>query len=306
MSGNRLAYGLVSISSIVVLSACGSSKSETAAKAPTQVTGRNDQSRCDYKGRADREVIESNGPGATVPNVRRVFGIMGEGDDRRRVLFCREIDTNLDGVKDVVRSYNDKGDPVDEEADSDYDGKIDTWIKFSGGHISKEERDRNRDGRPDETRYYVKGKLSRVQRDTNYDGKPDVWEVYADGQLERMGTDVDFDGHVDRWDRDEIAHRVAEEKERQDEEKAEAAQKTAEAAQASPPKPVRSTDAPVKPGTAPAPSTSAVPSSSAAPGSSTSAAPASSSSAPKPGTPLAGSSTGALAPGKTPDPSKAK
>ena len=183
--------------------ACGGSSESSSAKAPTGAApGGNDQSRCDYKGRSDREVVESNGPGAMVPNVRRVFGILGEGEDRRRVLFCREIDTNLDGIKDVVRNYNDKGDALDEQADSDYDGKIDTWIRFSAGRISKEERDRNRDGRPDETRYYVKGKLSRVQRDTNFDGKPDVWEVYADGQLERMGTDIDYDGHVDRWDRD--------------------------------------------------------------------------------------------------------
>jgi DNA-binding transcriptional MerR regulator len=250
-------FGHLSLSLLVLLPACGGPSSETAAKAPTQTTATNDQSRCDYKGRSDREVVESNGPGATVPNVRRVFGIMGEGDDRRRVLFCREIDTNLDGIKDVVRSYNDKGDPVDEEADTDYDGKLDTWIKFSGGRISKEERDRNRDGQPDETRYYVKGKLSRVQRDTNYDGKPDVWEVYADGQLERMGTDLDFDGHVDRWDRDEIAHRVAEEKERKDDEKAEAAQKTAETSEAAPPKPVRPQEGATKPGATPATSSSA-------------------------------------------------
>ena len=227
MSGSKKqAVRFIAVSTVALVSACGGSKEETAAKTPAQVASAgNDQSRCDYKGRSDREVVESNGPGATLPNVRRVFGIMGEGDDRRRVLFCREIDTNLDGVKDVVRMYNDKGDPVDEQADTDYDGKIDTWIKFAGGRIAKEERDRNRDGRPDEWLYYVKGKLSRVQRDTNYDGRPDVWEVYADGQLERMGTDVDFDGHVDRWDRDEVAHRIAEEKEREDEEKAEAAQK---------------------------------------------------------------------------------
>ncbi|HVW28979.1 MAG TPA: hypothetical protein VHC69_26625 [Polyangiaceae bacterium] len=266
MSGSKKhAVRFIAVSAVVWVSACGGSKPETAAKTPAQMASAgNDQSRCDYKGRSDREVVESNGPGATLPNVRRVFGIIGEGDDRRRVLFCREIDTNLDGVKDVVRMYNDKGDPVDEQADTDYDGKIDTWIKFAGGRIAKEERDRNRDGRPDEWLYYVKGKLSRVQRDTNYDGRPDVWEVYVDGQLERMGTDVDFDGHVDRWDRDEVAHRIAEEKERQDDEKAEAAQKAQEDANKAaegPPgaaaKPVRPQDSGNKPGAAPATSSSA-------------------------------------------------
>ena len=275
MSASKtLALGLFTLSSAAATVACGGSQQETAAKAPSQVApGGNDQSRCDYKGRSDREVVQSNGPGATVPNVRRVFGIIGEGDDRRRILFCREIDTNLDGIKDVVRMYTDKGDPVEEQADTDYDGKIDTWIKFAGGRMAKEERDRNRDGRADEWRYYVKGKLSRVQRDTNYDGKPDVWEVYGDGQLERMGTDIDFDGHVDRWDRDEVAHRVAEEKEREDDAKAEAAQKAQEAADkaAEQPgaKPTRPTDSTSKPGatttTTPSSKPGATPASSATP-----------------------------------------
>jgi len=219
------------------VAACGGGPTQQSGTAATaQATtkaapGHDDQSRCDYKGRSDREVVESSGPGALVPNVRRVFGILGEGDDRRRVLFCREIDTNLDGLKDVVRTYNDKGDAVEEQADTNYDDKIDTWIRFSGGRIAKVDFDRNGDGRPDETRYYVKGKISRVQRDTNYDGKPDVWEVYDSGQLERIGVDLDFDGHVDRWDRDEVAHRAAEEKERKEAEAAEAKQKAEAAAE---------------------------------------------------------------------------
>jgi len=221
------------VASAVLLSACGGTTtpqaaSPTAPKIASNV-GATDQSRCDYKGRPDRESVESEGPGAMTPNIRRVFGILGEGDDRRRVLFCREVDTNLDGVKDVVRTYNDKGDPVEEEADSNYDGKVDTWIHFAGGRISKVEIDHNGDGLPDETRFYIKGVLSRAQRDTNFDGKPDVWEVYADGELERIGVDLDYDGHVDRWDRDEVAHRAAEEKERAEEEKEDAAKKAEEA-----------------------------------------------------------------------------
>lgn len=230
------AYGSL-LGACVLTAACGGSgtpadSAQNAANAQRPGIVADDQSRCDFKGRADREVIESNGPGARIPNVRRVFGLLGEGEDRRKVLFCREIDTNLDGAKDVVRTYNDKGDAVEEQADSDYNGKVDTWIRFGSGRIAKVEIDRNGDGRPDETKYYVKGKLSRVQRDNNFDGKPDVWEVYADGTLERMGVDLDFDGHVDRWDRDEVAHRAAEEKEKADDEKAEAEKKAAEAQEA--------------------------------------------------------------------------
>jgi hypothetical protein len=94
---------------------------------------------------------------------------------------------------------------IEEQADSNYDGKLDTWIRFSKGRIAQVDVDLNGDDSPDETRYYVRGKLSRVQRDTNHDGKPDIWEIYAGGHLERMGVDVDHDGRVDRWNRDEVS-----------------------------------------------------------------------------------------------------
>jgi hypothetical protein len=182
--------------------------------------GGDDRSQCDYKGRKDRDVQETTGPGAVQPNIRRVFAIIGIGDEARRVLLCREVDTNLDGVKDVVRIYNDKGDAIKEKADTNYDGRIDTWITFARGRIAKVELDKDNDGQPDEIRFYVDGKLSRVQRDTNHDGKPDIWEIYEDGRLQRMGVDLDHDGHVDRWDRDEDLARQEAEKERQEEEKA--------------------------------------------------------------------------------------
>jgi hypothetical protein len=185
----------------------------------TTSTAGDDASRCEYRGRADREAKESAGLGTIRPNIRRVYALVGEGDDRRRVLLCREVDSNLDGVKDVVRTFNDKGESLRELADSDFDGKIDTWITFARGRMAKVELDANHDGNPDEFRYYVQGKLARLQRDTNRDGKPDVWEIYEDGALKRMGFDLDFDGHVDRWDRDEVAERAALERELQDEEK---------------------------------------------------------------------------------------
>ena len=196
--------------------ACGGSGNgpKTGAALRGEVVGvaADDRSRCDYKGRTDREVVESLGPGAKTANIRRVYGIVGDGEDRHRVLLCREVDTNLDGVKDVVRTYTDKGDALNEVADTNFDGKIDTWITFTKGRVSKLREDHNGDGQDDETRFYVNGVLSRAQIDTNYDGKPDIWEIYDDGKLERRGVDLDFDGHVDRWDRDEIALREIEAK----------------------------------------------------------------------------------------------
>lgn len=178
-----------------------------------------DGSRCEYRGRSDREVAESVGTGSLQPSIRRVYRIVGEGNDRRRIVVCREVDTNLDGMKDVVRRYNEQGEALEELADTNYDGVVDTTTRFAKGRIAMVIVDLNRDDKPEETRYYQNGKLSRAQRDTNGDGKPDIWEIYASGHLERQGVDVDFDGRVDRWNRDEVTARA----QREAEEKAEAA-----------------------------------------------------------------------------------
>lgn len=162
-----------------------------------------DKSMCDWRNKPELEVAESSGPGALKPNVRRVYKILGEGDARHKTLICREIDTNLDGIKDVVRTFNAKGEAQHEEADSDYDGKIDVWINFVDGRLAEEDLDTNKDGKPDVWKFYVNGTLQRIRRDRNFDGKPDEWEIYAKGRLERVGHDETYDGHVDRWDRDE-------------------------------------------------------------------------------------------------------
>src|SRR5947207_9848400 len=65
-----------------------------------------DRSMCEWRNRPELEVSETAGPGAIRPNVRRVYKMIGEGDMRHKVLVCREIDTNLDGVKDTVRNFN--------------------------------------------------------------------------------------------------------------------------------------------------------------------------------------------------------
>ncbi|MCA9624535.1 MAG: hypothetical protein KC731_36175 [Myxococcales bacterium] len=187
----------------------------------------NDGSMCNWQGQPDVEVQETAGPGAIQPNVRRVWKVFGEGADRRRVLACREVDTNLDGVKDVVRTYNEDGQSKEERADTNYDGKIDTWNVFSGGRIAEIRLDKNFDGEPDEWKTFTDGKLSKIKRDSNYDKKPDTWEMYRKGRLERMGVDLDGDERVDRWDHDsqwrkkiekeEEAKKDAEDKKKQEE-----------------------------------------------------------------------------------------
>ena len=200
---------------------------QARAVSHTQVEG-SDVSRCDADGHADREVVETASPLAIQPNIRRVYAIVGVGEEARRVLQCREVDTNLDGVKDVVRTYNDEGESLHEMVDSDFDGKMDTWTTFAGGRVAEVKVDHNRDGRPDEKRVYVRGEKIRAELDENFDGKPDVWEIYEKGILQRRGVDVDGDEQVDRWDRDEVAYRLAEQKAREEEERKEREARKAE------------------------------------------------------------------------------
>jgi len=204
--------GIAATIGVVGLVACGGSSPPAAnGKAAAGVGGTtnqaswpaDDRSMCGWKDHPELEVSETSGPGAIRPNVRRVYQDIGEGENRHKVLVCREIDSNLDGIKDVVRTFNAKGEAVKENADTNYDGKLDDWATFVAGRLAEEDLDTNFDGAADVWKYYTDGKLARIKRDRNHDGKPDVWEIYTNGHLERMGLDDSFDGHVDRWDRDE-------------------------------------------------------------------------------------------------------
>jgi hypothetical protein len=196
-----------------VLASCGGGGADGGknAKLPSAPGGSKDQnqwpaddkSMCEWKDKADVEVSESMGPGAMRPNVRRVFRVFGDTDTRRKALACREIDTNLDGIKDVFRTFNPKGEALREEADRDFDGRIDVWINFVEGRLAEEDVDTNGDGKPDVWKFYVDGQLQRIRTDRNFDGKADLWEIYSRGRLERVGHDDTFAGHVERWDRDE-------------------------------------------------------------------------------------------------------
>ncbi|WP_394820672.1 hypothetical protein [Pendulispora albinea] len=180
---------------------------------------KDDRTMCDWRNKPEFEVSETAGTGALKPNIRRVFKTFGEGETRHKTLVCREVDTNLDGIKDDVRTFNEKGEALKEEADTDYDGRIDLWLAFVAGRLAEENVDTNHDGKPDVWKVYTNGQLSRIKRDRNFDGRPDVWEIYARGKLERMGLDETNDGHVDRWDRDELVRAELDDEERKAREK---------------------------------------------------------------------------------------
>jgi hypothetical protein len=181
----------------------------TAETAEPETFEGDDGSRCEHR-RSDLETSETRSTAATAANVRRVFRLSGDKREPRRVLVCREVDTNLDGRKDVFREFDSAGQPTRESVDANYDGRLDSWSSFSGGHLRKLELDRDGDGDVDETRFYTptgpsQVGLAKIERDTNHDGKPDRWEAFDKGRLSRSGLDLDFDGVVDRWLQGEVS-----------------------------------------------------------------------------------------------------
>lgn len=156
--------------------------------------------------KADLESSEYDTTGDDVPDVLKVFRRIGSGTTGRLVLMCREADLNSDGVKDVVRRYNDDGNPKREDADRDFDGGVDDIIYYENGQITHREVDTDGNGVTDLKIYYERGKPLRAERDiakrsTVAKWKPDVWEYYEEGRIVRIGTDLDGDSRVDRWDR---------------------------------------------------------------------------------------------------------
>jgi hypothetical protein len=196
---------------LIALASCGGAPPTPAAPGGSKDPGHwpsDDGSLCErfvhWKNSAELEASITAGPGSFRPNIRRIFKTVGDRDNRHSVLLCREIDTNLDGLKDVVRTFNEKGEPLHEEADRNFDGKIDVWLNFADGRIQEEDVDTTYStARPNVWKFYLDGQLSRVRRNTHCaSGAPDTWEIYYKDKLERVGSDSTCDGHVDRWDRD--------------------------------------------------------------------------------------------------------
>jgi hypothetical protein len=154
------------------------------------------------------EVTEYDTSGDNTPDVRKLFKTMGEGSLARLVLVCREADLNGDRRKDIVRFYNEEGRPVREEADRDFDRRVDEITHFTNGVVALREVDTSGNGTIDTKIFYEAGVPVRAERDMTGRSsvavwQPDRWEYYTDGRVARVGTDVDGDGKVDRWDRDD-------------------------------------------------------------------------------------------------------
>ena len=183
--------------------------------------------RCDATG-PGRDVSEYDTNGDGHADVRKVFKRVGKDLDERVVMICRETDVDGDGIKDVIRYYDDEGRAMREEADRNLDRRMDLSLVFQDGKLVRREADSNGDGKIDIVVYYKDGKPIRAERDlagrsTPDKWHPDRWEYYEQGRVVRMGTDLDGDTKVDKWDRDATYKRPGEDEQGEGEGAAEGA-----------------------------------------------------------------------------------
>lgn len=98
------------------------------------------------------------------------------------------------------------------EADSNGDGKVDTWGYMDGMRVVRVEVDENGDGTVDRWEFHKQGQpgqlvqgsvdktIERIDRATRFDGKVSRWEYFDNGSLARVEEDTDGDGTIDKWE----------------------------------------------------------------------------------------------------------
>ncbi len=134
-----------------------------------------------------------------------------EGDQ----IVRQEEDTDFDGIIDVRNRAGAKGGQI-QEADTNADGKIDTWLTSDAeGNVVKKEEDQSGDGKADLIVFFKDGKIERLEQDTDAGGcidlkqwfngagkvraeyrdstgdcKTDLWSYYENDILVRQGQDT--------------------------------------------------------------------------------------------------------------------
>jgi hypothetical protein len=111
-------------------------------------------------------------------------------------------DTNFVVDKGNVKAHYDpkSGRLRKMEADTNKNGRFDTYSYMDGTRIDRIEIDRDEDGKIDRWEHYKDGKLESVGSSTRGDGVEDEWAYQGpSGALARIETDTDRDGKIDKW-----------------------------------------------------------------------------------------------------------
>jgi CheY-like chemotaxis protein len=110
------------------------------------------------------------------------------GNDKPIEVLARSLDADRDGAPEEVRYHDQKtGVILRKEEDRDYDGRIDTWVRYDAGIPVAIERDTDGDGKLDEWQSYGRdGRMARREVDRNADGTRDAF--YSIRALARRGA----------------------------------------------------------------------------------------------------------------------
>lgn len=108
-------------------------------------------------------------------------------------------DVNGDGRADITTLFDGKV-VTCRAMDLNFDGIVDSWVYHGpGGEVRRRESDYDRDGRVDEIAIFVDGALREKHRATTLAPRLDTWNYYAGGKLMRTERDSDGNSIVDQW-----------------------------------------------------------------------------------------------------------
>lgn len=131
-----------------------------------------------------------------------------------RVVRLR-LDVDGDGSPEEIRYLDPTtGTLLRAEQDTDYDGKVDTWITFEGGEAVVRVRDTSGDGKYDTWERYAGGRLDARSVDRDADGVRDLFYKYEGGTLVKKSHDGNNDGTVDKVESFEARYRTRSEEDR--------------------------------------------------------------------------------------------
>jgi hypothetical protein len=143
------------------------------------------------------------------------------------IVACQQPRAATEARADVRPTYNASGVLTKLEADTDHDGKIDTWAYMDGARVVRVEIDENGDGTVDRWEYHKQGQVGQagqvaqsapvrrldrgglespdktiehIERATRHDGVVSRWEYFENGLLTRIEQDTDGDGKLDKWE----------------------------------------------------------------------------------------------------------
>jgi antitoxin component YwqK of YwqJK toxin-antitoxin module len=118
-------------------------------------------------------------------------------DQKSGQLLSRREDTDYDGLFDVENTYDERGQTIARNEDTNADGKPDRWTSFASGRATRVEVDRDGDGVRDGFYTYRDGWRAFEEHDTDNDGEIDRRVEYADHRRSLEIEDRDLDGRME-------------------------------------------------------------------------------------------------------------